>query len=144
MPRSVPMNRNAGAAIAATIVVVVILGFRVLGGPATQRLVQSDLRTIRTLAELAQQINQTWVSSGKILPGNLEKFPDSTKQDPISAKSFNYRPKSNNDYELCATFATDNRDMQPNNANDHWIHPKGDYCFEFEASQEVPFVQYEY
>jgi len=141
-----PMNRNASAAIAATIVVVVvvILGFRVLGGPATQRLVRSDFRTIQALVELARQINQTWVSSGKTLPGNLEKFPNSIKQDPISAKPFSYRPKSNSDYELCATFATDNRDMQGNNTNDHWIHPKGDYCFEFEASQEVPFVQYEY
>jgi hypothetical protein len=64
------MNRNTGAVIAATIVVAVavILGFYVLGGPATQRLVQSDLRTVRALAELARQINQKWASSGKIFP----------------------------------------------------------------------------
>jgi len=140
------VNRNSGAVVAATIVVVVvvILGFRVLGGPATQRLVQSDLRTTRTLAELARQINQKWINSDKVLPGNLEKFPGSIKQDPISTKTFGYRPKSNNDYELCATFATDNRDMQSNNPNEHWTHPKGEYCFEFEASQQVPFVPYEY
>jgi hypothetical protein len=140
------MNRNSWAAIAATIavVVVVILGFRVLGGPATQRLVQSDLRTVRTLAELARQINQRWESSGKILPDNLEKFPNSIKQDPVTTKSFSYHPKSNNEYELCATFATDNRDLQTTDPNDRWTHPKGDYCFQFDASQHVPFVPYEY
>jgi hypothetical protein len=139
------MNRNSWAAIAATtaVVVVVILGFRVLGGPATQRLVQSDLRTVRALTELARQINQSWVSAGKILPGDLEKFPDATKQDPISARSFGYRRKSNDEYELCATFATDNRDMPVTNPKDRWTHPKGDYCFEFEASQQVPSVPYE-
>ena len=140
------MNRNAGAAIAATIVVVVVvvLGFRALGGPATQRLVRSDVRTIRTLTELAQEINQRWLSSGKVLPSNLEKFPNSLTLDPISAKSFGYRIKSDTGYELCATFATDSRDMQATNPNDRWTHPKGDYCFEFEASQQVPFVPYDY
>ena len=101
---------------------------------------QSDLRTTRTLAELARQINLRWASSGKILPDNLEKFPNSVKQDPVTAISFSYHPKSNNEYELCATFATDNRDLQATNPNDHWTHPKGDYCFQFEASQQVPFV----
>jgi hypothetical protein len=140
------MNRNAGAAIAATIVVVVVvvLGFRALGGPATQRLVRSDVRTIRTLTELAQEINQGWRSSGKVLPRNLEKFPNSLTLDPISAKSFGYRIKSVTAYELCGTFATDSRVMQATNPNDHWTHPKGDYCFEFEASQPVPFVPYDY
>jgi hypothetical protein len=140
------MNRNSWAAIAATItvVVVVVLGFRVLGGPATQRLVQSDLRAVRTLTELARQINQRWTSSGKILPGDLEKFPNPTKQDPVTNGSFGYHPKSNSEYELCATFATDNRDLQTTDPNDRWTHPKGDYCFQFEASQPVSFVPYSY
>ena len=45
------MSRDVWAGIAATVAVavVVILGFRVLGGPANQRLVQADLRTVRTL-----------------------------------------------------------------------------------------------
>jgi hypothetical protein len=136
------MDRNSWTAIVAAVVVVVvvILGFRVLGGPATQRLVRSDLRTTSTLAELARQINARWEGSGKTLPENLEKFPKSIKQDPLTARPFFYHPKSNGEYELCATFATDNRDLQASDPNDHWTHPKGDYCFQFEASQQVPFV----
>jgi hypothetical protein len=140
------MSRNVWAAIAATlaVVIVVILGFRVLGGPANQRLVQADLRTVNTLSQLAQQINQRWTTGGKTLPVNLDKFQSSVKQDPISGKAFVYHAKSNEDYELCATFATDNRDAPAVNTADPWIHPKGEYCFQFQASGQVPWVPYSY
>ena len=64
------MNRNTWAATVATIAVVAVitLGLRVLGGPGTQRLVQSDLRTLRTLGGLAQQIKFTWDSSWQGTP----------------------------------------------------------------------------
>jgi hypothetical protein len=140
------MNRDVWAAIAATIavIVVIILGFRVLGGPRRQRLVQSDDRTVRALAELAQQIKQSWDSSGKVLPANLEKFPSSAKQDPLTHKSFTYRPRSNSEYELCATFALDSREAQDQNPDEHWAHPKGDYCFPLDASKPVPQAPYYY
>jgi hypothetical protein len=146
------MNRDTWAAIAATIavVVVIVLGFRVLGGPGRQRLVQSDQRAVRALAELAQQIKQSWDSSsnrdvwGKVLPANLDKFPASAKQDPLTHKSFTYRPKSNGEYELCATFALDSREAQDQNPEEHWAHPKGDYCFPFDATKPVPQAPYYY
>jgi len=146
------MNRDTLAAIAATIavVVVIILGFRVLGGPGRQRLVQSDQRTVRALSELAQQIKQSWDSSsnrdtlGKVLPANLDKFPASAKQDPLTHKSFTYRPKSNGEYELCGTFAFDSREAQDQNPDEHWAHPKGDYCFPLDATKSVPQAPYYY
>jgi len=146
------MNRDTWAAIAATIavVVVIILGFRVLGGPGRQRLVQSDHRTVRAIAELAQQIKQSWDSSsnrdtlGKVLPANLDKFPASAKQDPLTHKPFTYRPKSNSEYELCATFALDSREAQDQNPDEHWAHPKGDYCLHLDAAQPVPQAPYYY
>ena len=140
------MNRNAWAAIAATVAVVaiVILGFRVLGSPATQRLVQSDLRTIRALSELAQQINGRWSAAGKLLPEDLKNFPSTATQDLVSGKSFRYRAKPSSEYELCATFARDNRNDPGINTGDPWIHPKGDYCFEFDASRPMPAVPYYY
>ena len=107
-------------------------------------MVQSDVRTVRLLAELAQQINYKWNSSEKILPSNLDGLPDSKKQDPVTKKSFGFHRKADSNYELCATFATDNREVQASNSEDHWTHPKGDYCFEFDASQQVPNVPYYY
>ena len=140
------MSRDTWAAVGATVlvIVVVILGFRVLGGPANQRLVQADLRKVNTLSQLAQQINQKWTTGGKTLPSNLDKFPSSLKQDPVGGKAFVYHAKSNDEYELCATFATDDRDAGINTAADHWIHPKGDFCFQFQASEQVPWAPYNY
>src|SRR4029077_17129069 len=140
------MSRDAWAAIAATVAVavVVILGFRVLGGPANQRLVQADLRTVRALAELARQINQRWATGARPLPANLDKLPSAAKQDPVSGKPFIYPAKSNEEYELCATFATDGRDARATAPMDRWLHPKGEFCFQFQASEQVPFVPYNY
>jgi hypothetical protein len=140
------MNRDTWAAIVATIAVlaVIALGLHSLGGPRTQRLIQSDLRTVRTLGELAQQIKFKWDNSGKVLPANLEKFPDSVKQNPVTKKPFTYHPKSNSEYELCATFVIDSRTLHAQDTSDLWAHPKGDYCFQLDASQQVPQVPYYY
>ena len=140
------MSRNSWAATVATlaVIVVTVLGLRALGGPGRQRLVQSDLRTVRTLGQLAQQITFTWNGSGKVLPANLEKFPNAMKQDLFTGQPFRYRPKSTSEYELCATFSTDSRNLPTQNGNDFWAHPQGDYCFALDASQPVPPVPYLY
>ncbi len=140
------MTRNSWAATVATIAVIAVisLGLRVLGGPGRQRLVQSDLRTVRTLGELAQQIKFAWESSGKVLAANLEKFPNSAKQNVVTGQLFTYRPKSKSEYELCATFATDSPNLHAQDANDFWAHPEGQYCFQLDASQQVPQTPYYY
>jgi hypothetical protein len=140
------MSKDVWAAIAATaaVVVVVILGFHVLGSPASQRQVQADLRTVHALAELAQQINGKWSTRSRPLPADLEKFFSSAKQDPVSGKPFIYHAKSKDEYELCASFATDNRDTREPGTADRWAHPKGDFCFQFQASESVsiPWAPY--
>jgi hypothetical protein len=138
------MSRDARAAFVTciAIVVVIILGFRVLGGPGTQRLIRSDERSVRSLAELAQKIQQKWRTSHSELPPTLESFSDKEKQDPLTHKPFVYHPKSNTAYELCATFATDNRHQDPGEGA--WRHPKGDFCFQFDTTQSVPKAPYYY
>jgi hypothetical protein len=140
------MNRDSWAAIVASIavVVVIILGFRVLGSPGTRRLVQADVHTVRTLAELAQRIKQKWSNSGHVLPANLDEFADSEKKDPVHYRPFVYHPGSNSKFELCTTFVTDNRELQEQPPDAHWAHPKGDYCFPLDASQQVPQAPYQY
>jgi hypothetical protein len=115
-----------------------------LGSPGTQRMIQSDLGTVRSLAELAQQIDARWASGGKVLPEDLKNFPRAATQDLAGSKSYGYRPKSSSEYELCATFARDNRDDPAVNTADPWVHSKDDYCFQFNASQPVPSVPYYY
>ncbi len=140
------MSRDARAAIVAAIAIVVaiVLGFRVLGGPGTQRLVRSDERTVRSLAELAQKIQQKWRTSHSELPPTLESFSEKEKQDPLTHKPFVYHQKSNTAFELCATFATDNRHQEPGEPEDAWRHSKGDVCFPLDATQSVPQAPYYY
>lgn len=140
------MSRNTWAAVAATIVVVavIVLGLRDLGGPQNQRQLQSDLRTLHALEALAQQIQFAWNTSGKVLPANLDQFLSTVTQDPSTRKRFAYHPKSTSGYELCATFATDTRDLPPQNPPGPWPHPKGDHCFQLDAAQQVPQVPYVY
>jgi len=130
------MSRDARAAVAAivAVVAVVILGCRFLGSPASQRLIQSDLRTVQALNQLAQQIEQKSRSSNNELPANLDSFPDFVKHDPITHKSFIYKPRSATQYELCATFAAKSPEVQPepnlHQANEsRWAHPGGSTAF---------------
>ncbi|HXX20705.1 MAG TPA: hypothetical protein VEJ46_14980 [Candidatus Acidoferrum sp.] len=136
------MNRNVLAGVVATVLVVavVILGFHALGSPRNQRLIQMDARAVQRLGELAQQINTKWNLSNKTLPVDLESFPKILTEDPLTHEKISYRRKSDTQYELCATFATDSRNMQPPNVNDpsnFWLHSKGNYCFQFDATQQV-------
>lgn len=140
------MNRNlwaTGIAIVA-VIVVLILGFRFLGSPAQQRKLQADTRRAQALAALAQQISFAWEQSGKVLPANLDKITITTKKDIFTGKPYDYHPKQGGQYELCATFAVDNRQLPDTNTADPWLHPKGDYCFQLDASQPVPQAPYNY
>ena len=141
------MNRNSWSAIAATLAVAVVvgLGLHFLGGPGTQRLARADEVRVRALAQLAQHVWQNWHDSSA-LPANLDKLPANAKQDPLTKQPFVYRAKSGSEYELCATFATDNHDREVQNpANpDAWLHPKGDYCFQMNAANAVPNSPYYY
>ena len=144
------MTRNLGAAIVATVAVtvVVVLGFRMLGSPAKQRLIQSDARVIESLANLAQEIALRWNRS-QTLPATLDAIPAAAKENPVTHQVFIYHIKSASEYELCATFATDNRDAETAKPNDRWdrtrwAHPKGPYCFPLDASQPVPQAPYVY
>lgn len=144
------MTRNLSAAIVATVAVtvVVVLGFRMLGSPAKQRLIQSDARVIESLANLAQEIALRWNRS-ETLPATLDAIPAAAKENPVTHQVFIYHFKSTSEYELCTTFATDNRDAEtakPNNRWDRarWAHPKGPYCFLLDASQPVPQAPYVY
>lgn len=140
------MSRDTRAALVAAIaiVVVIVLGFRLLGGPGTQRLIRSDERTVRSLAELGQKIQQKWRASDSQLPPTLDSFSEKEKQDPLTHKPFVYHPKSSSAYELCATFVTDNRHQEPGEAEDAWRHPKGDFCFPLDATQSIPQAPYYY
>jgi len=140
------MSRDTRAALGAAVAViaVIILGFRFLGSPTSQRLIQSDLRTVQALNQLASQIEQKSKKSNNEIPANLDAFPASAKQDPLTRRNFVYKPKSKTAYDLCATFVAKSPDVEPqgNPKGEQWAHPAGDYCFSLDASEPVPPAPY--
>ncbi len=140
------MTRNMWAVTMATIPVIaaITLGLLVLGGPGNQRLIAADLNTVRALGMIAQQIKINWQTSAKTLPDNLGKLSNPVMQNPLTGKPFVYRAKSSSLYELCATFPIDTRNLAATLEHNYWTHPKGDYCFQLDASQQVPQVPFSY
>src|SRR5262245_35543393 len=145
------MSRDTRAAVVAVIAVVavVFLGFRFLGSPSSQRLVQADLRTVQVMSQLARQIHQKTNSSNNELPVNLDSFPVGLKQNPLTQQLFIYRIRSKTAYELCATFGAKTADPEPQTNplqpdQLRWSHPAGDHCFAFDTTEPVPAAPYFY
>jgi hypothetical protein len=140
------MSRNSVAMIAAAIAVVaaIVLGFWNLGSPARERVIHQDLRTVQALNRLAGQIQSSWRVANRVLPANLERFAASAKEDPTTRAPFVYHAKSGSQYELCATFLTDNRKAAAQDRARFWAHPSGPYCFTLDASVSPPPPPYYY
>ena len=142
------MSRDSLAAVAAIVAVIIValLGFHFLGSPGSQRLIQSDMRTVQTLSQLAQQIQLKTHDANKEIPANLSSFPESLRQDPITRKPFLYTPKSKTSYDLCATFQAKSPEaqLQPNSipSTNEWSHPAGDYCFALDATRDISPAPY--
>jgi hypothetical protein len=145
--RETHTQRGLWAALAASALVIVtlIFGFNVLGGPGAQRLMQADLRTVRGLADLARLINRKWEHSGKVLPASLDEISGAQKDDPVTHRVFAYHPKSGGAYELCAEFGAASPEVLAENVSkEGWTHPKGNFCFQMDAAGNVPQVPYNY
>jgi hypothetical protein len=129
--------RDISAALGASLAVViaVVLGFVSLGGPSNQRLVQADNKRVQNLVSLAYQVNNKWGSSNHSVPTTIDGPQANSLNDPITHQPYQYRAKSGNEYELCATFDRDNRKDNTSDQNPFWNHPRGHFCFSLDASQ---------
>jgi hypothetical protein len=138
------MNRNSWAMIAAVVAVVaaLVLGFWNLGSPARERQIHQDVRTVQALNTLADQIQNSWKVSNRVLPASLDRFTPGAKEDPTTHALFIYHPKAGSQFELCATFLTDNRNAAAQGEASFWLHAGGPYCFQFDASVRVPQPYY--
>ena len=135
-------SRDTRAAIGASaaVALAVVLGFMNLGAPSNQRLVQADTKRVQNLVSLAYEINAKWSSSNRRLPSTAEALQASRLKDPLAQQPYEYRPKGENAYELCATFDRDSRKDQEG-PNAFWGHPKGRFCFTLDPS-EIPAPGY--
>jgi hypothetical protein len=123
-----------------------IAGFWVLGTPGRQRQISADRQRIEDLQAVADILHQQSQQSldqeeAYTLPDTLTDSENRT--DPVSNQPYTYQRLSDQTYQLCADFATDSStyafgNRRPTANAEHWEHPEGTHCFEFDVT-ESPF-----
>ncbi|MBL7053740.1 hypothetical protein ISS06_00865 [Patescibacteria group bacterium] len=121
------------------ILIAIIAGFFIIGSPAHQRDLRIDNERVQDLNMIQSEIINYWRNK-ETLPKNLTDLEDSISgfippQDPDTDKDYDYNLKDNFKFELCATFATDNKGDKYNTKyyrgfDKKWLHDKGKVCWD--------------
>lgn len=138
------------------IVVLIVIGFVIVGSPYTQRAIRDDNQRVNDLQFIQGQIVSFWQQKNQILPATLAdlEYPISgfvNPKDPKTGQMYEYRSLGGRKFELCATFALPSRN--PNSKlflarsygiieNENWQHGVGRTCFERTIDPELsrPYV----
>jgi hypothetical protein len=119
----------------------IVLGFYVMGSPATQRDLRLDEERRMHLEQIQSQVVTYWQNNA-VLPEEIEKLNNPLQYftlptDPETGESYTYAT-STTGFELCATFARassfERRGeyypvMQGLKNADNWKHDAGTVCF---------------
>lgn len=144
--RIMPGERNAwriGSAL--FIIASIVLGFMVIGSPATQRARRYDEQRVSDLQNIQWQIVSYFQRKNGALPSTLSDLNDSISGfkapvDPRTGAQYEYTliGQSAKAFELCATFDTESKNSQMQNVDyptyglsgsDNWAHGVGHQCF---------------
>ncbi len=143
----------AFAAVAALAVVATFcIGLVLAGTPSQQRQVEADRHRIEDLRSIAGVI-AIWHNRARLDNPNATIPPTLTLlvqnrnialdriTDPETHAVYEYRPRANSTYELCANFESTFTGDHPNGMpySDFWHYGKGRTCFAINASEAVPF-----
>lgn len=127
-------------ALLATVAVAsgVAVGFWVLGTPGRQRLIAGDRERLEDLSAIANTLYwQKQDQDDYILPDVLDNKQQ--RQDPVTQSFYSYQKIDDENYKLCANFATDSNTYKlPNTNGPNWQHPQGLHCFELNLNQAPP------
>lgn len=128
----------------------IVLGFSVVGSPATQRAIRMDNQRLMDLQSIQWQV-VNYYQSKEGLPGSLSDIEDSISgfeipKDPETNLPYEYVliGQSAKTFQLCATFTRESqgegsmmgRDysyampMDPMMGGEKWNHPAGRHCFD--------------
>lgn len=121
----------------------IVYGIIVIGLPSTQRARNLDQQRVSDLMNIQSEIVYTqWQKTGNI-PANLDALKDPISNyiiptDPETKQNYEYKKITENSFELCATFKTENKTTSNTSAaivkngyldNENWQHDSGRYCF---------------
>ena len=133
------------AMFASVVVAAAIVGgILVLGSPAQLRMQRLDSRRVQNLQTLSNMITN-YRRTHDSVPDALDKLEQpgvvvgSAAKDPETGEPYEYRPKDNSSYVLCARFRSSSAD-DPNalpRAPEFWRHEPGRQCFTLEVRLPV-------
>lgn len=115
----------------------IILGFSVLGSPATQRKLKYDEQKVNHLVGLDSSIQNFYATKSK-LPKDFTELSTLNyyieQIDPQTKKAYEYIVKSATTYELCAEFNSASTERSDASyaymyGGASWTHPVGKHCF---------------
>lgn len=145
--------RNVTFAMASTVTVVTAfcIGLAVAGTPMQQRSVEADRTRIDNLHTIAEAIKiwhnrATLENSDATIPANLGmlfragELRMDAASDPVTRAPYEYHPKGENRYEICADFSSSDIGQRiVVMHSDFWRYGQGKTCFVLNASEQVPW-----
>jgi len=120
------------------VLAVIVVGLRIVGSPAAQRVRRLDERRVSDLQTIAYAVDAYWMQN-QTLPRSVDELTPATRvtiqaRDPVQSVPYVYRAGDGNRYELCATFEGDTTAETP---PAFWRHPTGQHCFQLTAGSRT-------
>lgn len=148
-----PYNKPLAISVIVLILITVIGAFSVVGSPSQNRAQRIDQERIQDLGQIQYEITSYFQAKGK-LPENLNELSDPLRgfivpTDPETGAEYDYKVIADglgnagkifdSEFELCATFSSEQKSMDANTRSRHlydgytnetWNHDIGRVCFE--------------
>ena len=135
-------NLAFGCGAAAAVAMTFCLGLLVAGSPSRQRGLEADQKRVQDLRQIAWAVHN-WKTAHGAIPAALPMLrgqPGLLRlNDPVTSRLYEYHPKSDVLYDLCAQFTSGGEVAAYVSGSSFWEHGKGRTCFAFDASQTVPW-----
>jgi hypothetical protein len=107
-----------GGGSALAVVIAFCIGLGVAGTPARQRLFEADRRRVEDLRHMAQAVHE-------------QHSMPAVFRDPETNTAYDYHPKADGTYELCAHFNFPSAEAE---RRTFWNHNRGRSCFVLDSS----------
>lgn len=131
--------------ISASIFVLIILGFVLIGSPENARLQSEDNQRVGDLSYIQDSVNSFWIEKG-MLPDSLDVLNNplnyvSVPVDPVTGESYGYKVIDDKNFEICADFKTSSKEVDAKDRMrqepEFFKHTEGVNCFKREVQDSL-------
>jgi len=129
-------------AVGILVVITIASGFQIVGTPMELRSRKQDAVRVQDLQSIQWQVVNYWQQK-EVLPTTLDQLKDPISGavipvDPTTGEPYKYQRVGAMTFKLCATFATENAQQnpnltvpkEPNGLDENWQHGVGEICFD--------------